>query len=179
MNTLLIIGNGPSADTPAVAAAMQVAGRVMRMNNFRAGQYISDRCDIWGTSLNADVVLPPVLPAHVWWTGWPRPVAQDGMDPLRITRTAARRDVQALCDLLAPWHPSTGLILAQMAISLGFRIVLAGFDHFEAAAHHHWPEETDEQRAIASQASQWHNPAIERASFSRMVATGAAEFLRT
>jgi Glycosyltransferase family 29 (sialyltransferase) len=142
----LLIGNGPSGDTPAVAAAMLRASRVLRMNNWQPGQHTGTRCNIWGTSFNTDIIVRDAL--ETWWTGWPyghvKGVTYD--EALAGERNNYERVAsKELIDRATPAdgrNPSTGLVLAMMAAELG-PIALAGFDHFQGPAHHYWKDQPD------------------------------------
>ncbi len=142
---ILLIGNGPSADTPAVAEAMTKASRVLRMNNWQPGRYTGDRCDIWGTSFNVDVAIRPA--PRVWWTGWP--YGTPGHDDYRKVLASQRNhyDHVATKTLIArafaatTRHPSTGIVLALMAARVS-QVMLAGFDHFsKEVRHHYWNDD--------------------------------------
>jgi hypothetical protein len=170
-NELLVIGAGPSADTPEVAAAAAKAHRVMRINHFPPGKHLGTRCDIWGTSAQHHVAAPATRPAEIWWTGWPRPCWSPGFEPARITRTADRQFVGFLAQLLHPKHPSTGLVCVHMAIQAGYKVFVAGFDHF-LGEFHYWAEETERDRAIRADMPKWHNPEGERLLFELLFATG-------
>ena len=161
---ILLIGNGPSADVPEVAAAMTKATRVLRMNNWQPGRYIGERCDIWGTSFNVDIVARRPT-QEVWWTGWP--YGCPGFDDYykvvtcqqwnRYDRVASRALIDRAFSATSPKHPSTGIVLALMAAEIGEPISLAGFDHFSGPRHHYWTNDP----AICDP-FQYHDPESER-----------------
>ena len=168
---LLIVGNGPTADTPEVAEAMAAAPVVMRLNAFGAGRYIGTRCDIWGTSLQLGWGVFPGKREEVtiWWSGWPWSPAYEAMWPgANHARVVADQDapydIVAPAELLAELHglmrpkaASTGLIMAALAIARGYEVTVAGFTHFAGARMHHFDD------LDARHADQWHDGEKERA----------------
>ena len=172
---ILLIGNGPSADTPVVAAAIRRASRVLRMNNWQPGIHIGDRCEIWGTSFNIDV-QPRTVPdsVEVWWSGWPYGALFRGPDHYRGVVSAQRIRFRfdrvasqfTLDFLYNEYHPSTGLIMAMMAVGTRNRkepVTLAGFDHFRGERHHYWTADP----AICDPA-QFHDSAREQAILEKL-----------
>jgi hypothetical protein len=167
---ILLIGNGPSADTPLVADAIGKASRVLRMNNWQPGIHIGDRCDIWGTSFNIDI-QERVLPAgvEIWWSGWPYGAFYHGPEHYRMLMSGQRNRFdrvpgQLTLDFLYNgYHPSTGLIMAVMAMATGEPVTLAGFDHFKGDRHHYWTTDP----AICDPA-QYHNASSEQAILEKL-----------
>jgi hypothetical protein len=163
---ILLIGNGPSGDTPAVAAAMLRGERtsdfrVLRMNNWQPGFWTGDRCDIWGTSFNVDIIVRPA--PEVWWTAWPYGPrsAIKYSDCLknqknRYDRVASKWTVARAFEGTDKWA-SNGIILALMAAETGEAIALAGFDHFQPGAWHHYWKQEEEWDTL-----EYHDPEHER-----------------
>lgn len=163
---LLIVGNGPSADTPAVAAAVLAAPCVMRLNAFPPGQHLGTRCDIWGSSLDHEWRTPPPGVSRVWWSAHPYCPNQA---PCNYGEILARQLVvceriapQSLLDrlalLFAPASPSTGAIMVALALAAGYQVTLAGFDHFAgdlAPLHYH------ADGFVARHAVEFHDPRTE------------------
>jgi hypothetical protein len=164
---ILLIGNGPSGDTQAVADAIKMASRVLRMNNWQPGRHTGDRCDIWGTSFNVDIAKRPSAD-EVWWTGWPYGRCKEcyadvlAKQTNRYTRVASRSLITKAFSRTKK-EPSTGIILALMAATkvgdtkVGDTICLAGYDHFLGPQHHSWTSDP----AICDPL-EFHDPESER-----------------
>jgi hypothetical protein len=180
---LLIVANGPSADTREVATAVTQAPLVMRMNRFLPGRYLPARCDIWGSSLDHRWRTPPAGIRAVWWTAqpyspayvrmWPRATYETivAAQPVACDRIAPQELIDGLYRRLQPKAPSTGLILVAMAVAAGYAVTLAGFDHFCGERfHYYWPREPARDCRLALDARKWHNPELERALIARLAA---------
>ncbi len=156
---MLILGNGPSADTPAVAALAQEQS-VMRINNWRPGTYTGIRCSIWGTSYAPDVA--PRIACKIWWCGSPYGVQPDYAKIVKeqtqpYDRVADQDLLDRLYRICCPQFPSTGIILAYMAAEAGFPVTLAGFDSFDPAeSHHYWGPNTGHPASV------WHSRGAEQ-----------------
>lgn len=165
---LVIIGNGPSADTPKVAEIVAGAELVLRINHFPQGKHLGTRCDIWGSNLYPDWDTPPASAREVWWTAWPYRPGGHNYDKVIASRPgpfaqiAPKWMVDELCQYLRPHEPSTGLVLVRMAIRAGYTPVLAGFDHFAAGPIHYYAEQDPAyDRRLRLELARYHNPPLE------------------
>lgn len=184
---ILIVGNGPSADTQDVARAIANADTVMRINRFPIGKYLNKRCHIWGTSM--DPRWPDVPPgvSRIWWTGFPfdpnklqdrskeaywAEISKPGR-PL-CERVASYELLMQLANHFKPMSPSTGIVLIAMALELPleFHVSIAGFDSFLASGLHYYNNHSEKE------ARQWHNPELEAEYIRTLITQGKVRVIR-
>lgn len=173
---LLIVGNGPSADTPEVAREINGAEKVLRMNRFERGKFISKRCDIYGFRNVKDHGVPPKGVMEVWWaTHHYNPLKQDHYEKLAERGKAVADRIPSeevlihLWKVVEPKSPTTGLILIQMAIDLGYSPTIAGFDCFQGNKGHYF---NDNNTIVMNTSRQYHAPNKEKAYLAELVKQG-------
>jgi hypothetical protein len=187
--SLLIVGNGPSADTPEVAKALDEAEYALRINGFRPGAYLGPRCDIWGSMFDHGWVTPPEGAKQVWWSGHPFcPIQYPDYKYSEVvakaavpyTRVAAEELIRELGKYFSPKAPSTGAIMIAMALEdpSWDSIVLAGFDNFNPNTFLHYLGNLAQRRSsdwyaqCGRVASEWHSPEREAAFIAQYLPGG-------
>lgn len=171
---LLIVGNGPSADTPEVAREINEAEKVLRMNKFAGGRYIRRRCDIFCAGKLKQ--FPAPANTEVWWTVWPwRPFDKNGTYDGIVRKQTERYDKKAsltlnqyLFDLVSPKAPSTGFVAIHMAIELGYVPTIAGFDFFGGETHHYYHSPS----WMKGDALRWHKADAEKQVVGELINQG-------
>jgi len=163
--SVLICGNGPSLPRQLATVDLSAFDYVARLNNWQATPEVGDRCDIWVTFADWDIILyPKYRDNHIWVTRWPSITEygrlQDSYEVFRLPYLFYSW-MNRMPDLVVNQNahllsypeayrkkgmliPSTGLTAIAMAIDQKMAITIAGFDCFLAEEHHYFEEKQNE-----------------------------------
>ena len=182
----MIVGNAPCADTEKVRELMNQHELVLRMNQFAEPtsppKHITDRCDIWGVNKIHEYIRP-TKPHLTWWTAY---TATKGYEK-RLRETIHHYDaviprelLVSLFKLTGGRNPTTGFMMIHMALDLGYRPTVCGFDWFKSKQVHWWHMDEDEkgwhQRDVFNR---WHNPVAEKRNLFKLAREGSINLVKS
>jgi hypothetical protein len=172
MNSILLIGNGPSVMDYEAGDIIDKHPCVCRFNAFKINgyeKYVGTKFDFWVTCLEEEVVRRwKIQPKKIYW-----PLSQQKFVD-RIGRFPGSECfpqsvyVKASTILGKYFYPSSGLLAVTYFSDLGYDVVLYGFDFFQREKHHY----CDDQPRGTN-----HKPTMELEAFKVLLERKKVRFL--
>ncbi len=149
-NSLLIMGNGPSAATYDLGQRIDNFDQVVRINNFVTTgleSRVGSRTDIWVNGANQGlkkrfelpenilVMIPPVVLEHKDETIMDRIQRRLGTDKYFMLPLNMMQNMESECGID---RPTTGFFTIYFFYLLGLDVTLHGFDFFVGSTSHYF-----------------------------------------
>lgn len=172
MNSILLIGNGPSVLKYEVGKSIDQYPLVCRFNSFKLEKYekyVGTKCDIWVTCIGERGIKSH---QHLFKKIYFPLVQKHYLELLKIIPNSEciPHEIYLKTSKINGkyFYPSSGLLASVFFIDQGYDVILHGFDFFQGTQHHYG----DNQQRGPN-----HSPENELIAFNKLLSDKKVRFL--